>query len=573
VTDETDGTIKAKDIEPWRCTSVYEHDSAAWHLHPELVNDDKPTSPTCYLCQECYLQGVKKGKPPTYSIANGIDFGSYRRLGLEPLNLHEQLILSRVRLMFALVKVTSNQSGQRDYIGHNQFRCHAIMFPHDGPEEASKIDYHTLFEEKGCFDKERLARLMLFYMVDDKGNPDFLAAKIFRSTRLLARPWVLAQWLVVLHRLNPAYKDLELGDTYELIQKIKERLEDNEKSMLDEPLCIHKKEAMEFEGKIGSDVANVQQTEEPMPRLQPRGERPHTEAMKFSYVTRREDTYLLDGNDDAKLRAFRDLLVSPKDEPVLPVVENADDDGVDSSDEETPEDDDPTKIYLPHGLPVSVFHQQDQQCQDDERMLQSEPVDISREKDPCDTFKDTELAASAFPHVFMFGKAYGRLIGRLSQDQRIHLLSQFNCIPSQDRRLLAYMFDMLQRMRVFDGVKAYVNGNRDSLKAIHELLQDEQKRLELRRACEDPKEPQNKRLLESYYAHLKFAGINIPYSAVEGSKFKWRARALNRRYGPPTCFLTISPTNLDNPRSIRMSYHTISNEQFPAVFEENCPHG
>jgi hypothetical protein len=44
------------------------------------------------------------------SIAGGVDFGNYKHLGLEKPNLHEQLIIARVRLYQVTVKVKRTKS-------------------------------------------------------------------------------------------------------------------------------------------------------------------------------------------------------------------------------------------------------------------------------------------------------------------------------------------------------------------------------------------------------------------------------------------------------------------------------
>ena len=72
--------------------------------------------------------------------------------------------------------------------------------------------------------------------------------------------------------------------------------------------------------------------------------------------------------------------------------------------------------------------------------------------------------------------------GRLSHKMRIHLLHQFTLAAARDRRLLAYLFDMKQRIGVMDGVKAHVNGSRKSLETIEALLVDPKKRAELQEA-------------------------------------------------------------------------------------------
>ena len=83
------------------------------------------------------------------------------------------------------------------------------------------------------------------------------------------------------------------------------------------------------------------------------------------------------------------------------------------------------------------------------------------------------MMATSFPHVFMLGKSYNKPVGRLNHEEGMHLLNQFTLVPSRDRRLLGFLFDMMQRIKVMDGVKAHVNGSRKSLKTITDLLHSE----------------------------------------------------------------------------------------------------
>lgn len=83
-----------------------------WHLHPELVDENEDGSYSISMCPTCHESAIVNGKIPPLSIAAGIDFGYYVRLGLTAPNLHEQLMLARTRLYFALLKISSNLKGQ-----------------------------------------------------------------------------------------------------------------------------------------------------------------------------------------------------------------------------------------------------------------------------------------------------------------------------------------------------------------------------------------------------------------------------------------------------------------------------
>jgi hypothetical protein len=75
---------------------------------------------------------MEKGEKPPESIAAGVDFGDYTRLGLEKQNLHELSMLSRFHCYGKVAKVKPNNHGQIKYM-MNKIQAHVIMFEHDAP--------------------------------------------------------------------------------------------------------------------------------------------------------------------------------------------------------------------------------------------------------------------------------------------------------------------------------------------------------------------------------------------------------------------------------------------------------
>ena len=81
-----------KTVQTWKARSFYikpeaDGDDSFWHVHPELVDVDPETSvSSTMLCPHC-VAALEGPKLPEYSIANGVDFGFYARLGLAYSNL------------------------------------------------------------------------------------------------------------------------------------------------------------------------------------------------------------------------------------------------------------------------------------------------------------------------------------------------------------------------------------------------------------------------------------------------------------------------------------------------------
>jgi hypothetical protein len=201
---------------------------------------------------------MAKGTIPNLSIAAGIDFGYFQRLGLTYPNLHEQLILSRTRLYFSIVKVSSNSKGQVNMNTRNKVRCHSILFPHNAAEVATQMFGSDLRGENGLLEINELRKLIHLYMVDPQGRPDAIARSIFQTVNLIGRPHVIAQWLIVLKWLHPHYSNIDVTDIKTTVQEVMDLVN---KEVVDECETIDNPDAVQYEMGLGSDVAQVQNTE------------------------------------------------------------------------------------------------------------------------------------------------------------------------------------------------------------------------------------------------------------------------------------------------------------------------
>jgi len=547
-----DDQWNTKTVEIWKAKSVFvqtsaNHSSSSyWHLHPELVDSDADGCLSTLLCPTCNGR-ITKGRLPFYSIANGIDFGFYHRLGLTLPNLHEQLILSRSRLFFATMKVSSNTYGIVNHDIHSRFKCHAVIFPHDAPNVASYMFNPDIFGPQGLLESDSLKVLLRMFLLDPKGDPDRLSRDIYGTALIMARPWVIAQWLLVLKWLHPFYKDLDVSKIKEVehvIQHINSRLQANAINVTDPNI-------IEYEQSLGADIAEVQHTDVYDTYDSVRREQetqPTVPAVQYSYMAKREQAYLCQDENDYRTPTLKDLArlkgcdlkgVTLDDERVRNMifdVRRVDD-------------------YL-HRYPASLYNGSVR-----------EPVPMG------DYTSDDKGVSTCFPHVFMLGSAYHRQVGRLRHGARFHLLNQFTLVPAQDRRLLGFLYDVMLRMKVFDGVKSYVEGNNRAIQCFRDLLEHNEKKVQLLQAVSFPFGENAKGLIQKYMTHLRFAGKEVPYGAVEGSKLKHRMLGSSNRYATDSCFLTLSPTNLDNPRSIRLAFCTKANGSFPATFENQCPYG
>ena len=106
-------------FEAWKGFSVWPQPSTAppsqeakmidyYHLHPEMVETKSDGGGhEVKLCTSCVAL-IKKNEDLPRSIKAGVDFGSYHRIGLEPLSLAERNIISTYRHYSQAVKIESD---------------------------------------------------------------------------------------------------------------------------------------------------------------------------------------------------------------------------------------------------------------------------------------------------------------------------------------------------------------------------------------------------------------------------------------------------------------------------------
>ena len=245
--------LNRKLVNAWDLKSFYQASSGdLYHLHPELVSVDGDGDARVWLCQDCSADHVddKTGnaKIPERSIAGGVDFGYFRRLGLAPLNFHEQMVLSLNRLYQAVLKVSVNTSGRVNHNTANKLRTHSVLFAHDAPKV---IAQH--FETVDITTLENMTKDLAVHLIDGKGRCDFLARRILASSSVFGRWWNLLSYLRVLNVVSPYFADIEIPD----VEVMKHRCDEAEKEVMARAEKREDKVSVAMEAQIGSDVAEA----------------------------------------------------------------------------------------------------------------------------------------------------------------------------------------------------------------------------------------------------------------------------------------------------------------------------
>ena len=252
----------------WDVLSVFQDDCyGTFHLHPELVSwESEPSERVAYtyLCSSCcnHLNGVKNRKlceedeaqgkdwriPPN-SIADGVDFGDFRRIGLTPLQPTERMILSKVRLYNRIVKFSPSYGSEPWHT--TKLAGHHILF-HDNSTNVVTDIYRNVDDH--FTDISSSVRLQM--VGKEKEEIDDLISRTFGCRRLVGRSYVLYQWMKVLDVINKHYFDGRFGSsvTKEILE---DKLRSVEAQLRSNANYIIGERNVAFENSIGDDTAGV----------------------------------------------------------------------------------------------------------------------------------------------------------------------------------------------------------------------------------------------------------------------------------------------------------------------------
>ena len=195
---------------------------------------------------------MEKDEKPPESIAAGVDFGDYTRLGLEKQNLHEQSIISRFRRYGKVAKVKPNDRGQIKYT-MNKIQAHVIMFEHDAPYVASN-SFRTVEDMV-----DHVAGVLRLNYVTAEGTVDELVKATLGASTIVDRSFgVLFQWLAVLQHLHPDFADVDLPP-YEKFRKLFNHANQKMRKQVSYTTASTDPLSLKHELVAGSDVTAAQQ--------------------------------------------------------------------------------------------------------------------------------------------------------------------------------------------------------------------------------------------------------------------------------------------------------------------------
>jgi hypothetical protein len=518
-----DGDFKV--VNPWIVKSVYAFECPGdsptvtyYHLHPELVlkptTVETKTNPIAMICSDC-AKAISCGKIPVNSIANGVDFGLGSRIGLEDPTARELHIVARIRYYYNIIKIESNTRRLREH-QQSAIKGSSIMFEQDAPEVVSNL-----------FSPQTMNSNVLLHFVGYKGEFNSLYKKTMKSKTadVFGRSWVVYQWLSVWKAIeNPLYKDLHLPSYRDL----KIMMDEATQSFVSESLKTFDDKLMEETAQMKDDVAGVRATTNPN--------------MQMSHYANETDDNEKDGF------ALKYSLLT--DNNTMPHKSNTDS----------------SYIYLSNVARTMGINVDKEKAEYNAKSFRSQY--------PVNEFVHGEFGlVAAFPHVFMFGKAYKKDVSNLSLSDCSHLLLQFSSVAARCSILIFFLFDIQRR---HDNIRAMAGRHRANPMAFEELSKEiasAEFHTKVQNAVADPRCKDAKYILRKLTPILTTAGKGSTFGALEKNMSLGETFAMIRRFGPHFVFLTIAFDDVNNPHTFRLTMRQPSNDSFPSVASKeflNC---
>ena len=476
----------------------------AMHSPSELMGDD------LHACRSCALS-LKRSEIPQYSVAAGYDYG-VRPDSLEDLSLLELCLISPARVFGQTVKLKAPASDPTC----NQLACtgHVIVFPHDAVEAVTTA--LTLS------DPQRIKESFSVKFIGTASQWDITNPRLGSiefASFFACRPVVLRNWLQFLRLNNDMYKDVVVSDE----DVTEERCAEIFRTVMSEVDVVTDSVVIAAEVKSDSSGRQIIQRDEKNPKA-------HCEGIA---LFPRYHEHPKDVEVSAIVRGAEQML------PDLTVQEQ-----LDARDEASEADQ--------RGDPDGGTYQ-------DATRKGKHDVIVRKSKVPYNDYIETDvLMRAAFPHLFLLGRGLpkARESGKTTVTDTLaekYLLQKDNRF-ARDHPFIFHLFNMKMRHEVSLNVKLRTDQSPDSIQAFEDLMNNEDFQEELRAAARDPKSKKSEEVFEKLLKYIRLAAPKVPFGAASGHRAVSEALALHDFFGLSSVFVTVSPSDIDSPLTVRLAF-------------------
>lgn len=200
------------------------------------------------------------------------------------------------------------------------------------------------------------------------------------------------------------------------------------------------------------------------------------------------------------------------------------------------------------------------------RLVGMQEDSVPRGDTPLSEFDENDrILSGCFPHLFMYGRAYGRN-GSLTDVQTRHLLLQYTTVAATTPEVVYLLFNQHTRHQNIGNLSREIKCNPRKYAAVARTLESNQFQDTLRKALQRPKTrtKEAKAVFKVVMPLLQLAAKTSRFGSLDATPIKGQLVAMCRFRGPASVFLTLTPDDVNNPRSFRLALRSSSNRSFPA---------
>lgn len=493
-----------------------------YHLDDQLTHTLADGSVIVRLCVTCHSKLEIKGGAgvPLYSIAAGCDYGRPHMIGLHPLSVIEQTLLAAHRVFGQIVKLVA-PFGMGPAVRQSAFTGHTIVFPHDGP---SRLITHF----PDVTDIHQSISVMFVGTRDQwsntRANPTVMSK--FRGI-FEVRPAVLLQWLRALRSVgHPLYQNIDICD--------KDDPAWAEATLIGEQ-CLNQAHVTDdqvtarLERQSVADVAGVRQLQ-PEDIVADESTPPEVHDGTFFERSGIGSVMLAALTHPIELEAAAvnrgRFVTASTNVQVLRAIASA------------------TGVRPPDGVDGRV---------PGDTIRRDGPVRFSMSADPVNEFSENDvLLIGAFPHLFFLGRKPPTK-SSLSGVYRQRLLRFHDQRFSTNHSLLFLLFNQLQRHTALRKIAAKVKSTPEAIQSFYDATEVPGFDQSLKNAFAHPESRDTEKLLRRFLPIIQTSGQPVPFSAAQRQQTLPRLIAYTHMFGLPSFFLTITPSDLDQPLTIRIA--------------------
>ena len=198
-----------------RYEMIFEEEYALYYVLPEFVETETiPWIKPKYfiqICDDCH-KVLRNEQVPRMSIANGVDFGNYKRAGIAPVKFMESMILAYVRIYVQLLTMKRRRSTNAN-AQSSQLMAHCIAFEQDTPIVAAKLF---------CL-QDLVNDIIQFHFLDAEGEIDEMMFRTYKSNLVQIRAHVLYQHLMIQQEMNESFGNFR--EKIPTLQELREQIE------------------------------------------------------------------------------------------------------------------------------------------------------------------------------------------------------------------------------------------------------------------------------------------------------------------------------------------------------------